>query len=123
MAKAKHTKVSEAVAHIRATFNNTIVTIADRNGNVLAWGSAGKEGFKGSRKSTPHAGKIAAEGAIARAVKKHGVENLTVRICGPGPGRESAARGLVFEGVNITEVSDVTTTPHNGVRQKGERSG
>jgi len=121
--RKKKTQVTDAVAHIQATFNNTIITITDRAGNTLAWASAGSSGFTNARKSTPHAAKTAAEKAINQAVKERGVENVSVLISGPGPGRESAARGLIRDNVSIVEVGDVTKVPHNGVRPENERSG
>lgn len=121
-AKKKKAPVSEAVAHIQATFNNTIVTITDRSGNAIAQASAGSVGFKGARQSTPHAAKEAAAKALSKALER-GIECLSIMISGPGPGRESAARGLVHDKVNIISVSDVTRVPHNGVRPSNERSG
>ena len=120
--RKKKTPVSEALAYVQATFNNTIVTITDKSGNTLASASAGSSGFTNSRKSTPHAAKMAAEKAISQAVKERGVETLTVFIAGPGPGRESAARGLQHEGVSILQISDITPVPHNGVRPENPRS-
>jgi len=107
-------------AHIQATFNNTIVTLTDPNGNVISWGSAGGQGFKGSRKSTPFAAQVAAESA-GRAAQEYGVKNLEVRIKGPGPGRESAVRALNALGLKISSISDVTPVPHNGCRPPKRR--
>jgi small subunit ribosomal protein S11 len=112
--------VADAIAHIHASFNNTIVTITDRQGNTLAWASAGNAGFKGSRKSTPFAAQVAAERA-GRAAQEFGVKNLEVRIKGPGPGRESAVRALNATGLKITAIADVTPIPHNGCRPPKRR--
>ena len=112
--KAKK-NVAEGVVHIHASFNNTIVTITDRQGNTLAWATSGASGFKGSRKSTPFAAQVAAESA-GKAAQECGVKNLEVRIKGPGPGRESAVRALHALGMKITLISDVTPVPHNGCR-------
>ena len=108
------------MAHIHASFNNTIVTITDRQGNALSWASTGSSGFKGSRKSTPFAAQIAAEQA-GRAAQECGVKNLEVRIKGPGPGRESAVRALNAVGFKILSISDVTPIPHNGCRPPKRR--
>ena len=107
-------------AHIKTSFNNTIVSLTDKDGNVIAWESAGGAGFKGSRKSTPFAAQVAAESA-GRAAQEHGVKNLEVRIKGPGPGRESAVRALNAVGFKITSISDVTPVPHNGCRPPKRR--
>src|SRR5499425_733327 len=112
--------VAEGIAHIHASFNNTIVTITDRQGNALSWAISGAAGFKGSRKSTPFAAQIAAEQA-GRAAQECGVKNLEVRIKGPGPGRESAVRALNAVGFKITSISDVTPVPHNGCRPPKRR--
>ena len=112
--------VSDAVAHVHASFNNTIVMITDRQGNTLAWSTAGACGFKGSRKSTPFAAQVAAERA-ATAAAEHGVKNLEVRITGPGPGRESAVRSLNAAGFKVTNITDVTPIPHNGCRAPKRR--
>ncbi|MCC7080360.1 MAG: 30S ribosomal protein S11 [Burkholderiales bacterium] len=117
--KAKK-NVAEGVAHIHASFNNTIVTITDRQGNTLAWATSGASGFKGSRKSTPFAAQVAAESA-GKAAQECGVKNLEVRIKGPGPGRESAVRALNALGIKITLISDVTPIPHNGCRPPKRR--
>ena len=102
-------------AYVRSTFNNTIVTITDPNGNVLSWGSGGSAGFTGSRKSTPYAAQIAAEGAAQRAME-HGLRELEVFVKGPGPGREAAIRALSSVGVRVTAIRDITPIPHNGCR-------
>lgn len=112
--------IAEGVAHIHASFNNTIVTITDRQGNALSWATSGGAGFKGSRKSTPFAAQVAAENA-GRAAQECGVKNLEVRIKGPGPGRESAVRALNAVGFKITSISDVTPVPHNGCRPPKKR--
>src|SRR6266581_1915256 len=112
--------VAEGIAHIHASFNNTIVTITDRQGNALAWATSGAAGFKGSRKSTPFAAQVAAEQA-GRAAQECGVKNLEVRIKGPGPGRESAVRALNALGLKISSISDVTPVPHNGCRPPKRR--
>jgi small subunit ribosomal protein S11 len=112
--------VAEGIAHVHASFNNTIVTITDRQGNALAWSTSGGNGFKGSRKSTPFAAQIAAEQAGKSAVEC-GVKNLEVRIKGPGPGRESAVRALNAAGFKITSISDITPVPHNGCRPPKKR--
>ncbi|MEE9142355.1 MAG: 30S ribosomal protein S11 [Gammaproteobacteria bacterium] len=119
--KKARTQVVDGVAHIHASFNNTIVTISDRQGNTLSWATAGGCGFKGSRKSTPFAAQVAAEkaGAVARDV--YGVKNLEVRVKGPGPGRESAVRSLNNAGFRITQIADITPIPHNGVRPPKRR--
>ena len=112
--------VAEGIAHIHASFNNTIVTITDRQGNALAWSTSGGNGFKGSRKSTPFAAQVAAEVA-GKAAVECGVKNLEVRIKGPGPGRESAVRALNAAGFKITSISDITPVPHNGCRPPKKR--
>ncbi|HQT81781.1 MAG: 30S ribosomal protein S11 [Ferrovum sp. 37-45-19] len=112
--------IAEGIAHIHASFNNTIVTITDRQGNALSWATSGSNGFKGSRKSTPFAAQIAAEHA-GKAAQECGVKNLEVRIKGPGPGRESAVRALNAAGFKITSISDVTPVPHNGCRPPKKR--
>lgn len=112
--------VAEGIAHIHASFNNTIITITDRQGNALAWASSGGQGFKGSRKSTPFAAQVAAESA-GRAAIECGVKNLEVRIKGPGPGRESSVRALNACGLRITSIQDVTPIPHNGCRPPKRR--
>jgi len=112
--------IAEGIAHVHASFNNTIVTITDRQGNALAWSTSGGNGFKGSRKSTPFAAQIAAETA-GKAAVECGVKNLEVRIKGPGPGRESAVRALNAVGFKITSISDITPVPHNGCRPPKKR--
>ena len=112
--------VSDGIAHVHASFNNTIITITDRQGSALSWASSGGQGFKGSRKSTPFAAQVAAEAAGKVAVEC-GVKNLEVRIKGPGPGRESAVRALNNLGIKITEIQDVTPVPHNGCRPPKRR--
>ena len=112
--------VTDAVAHIHASFNNTIVLITDRQGNTLSWATAGSCGFKGSRKSTPFAAQVAAEKA-ATAAAEHGVKTLEVRVKGPGPGRESAVRSINNAGFKVTNITDVTPIPHNGCRAPKRR--
>lgn len=112
--------VAEGIAHIHASFNNTIITITDRQGNALSWASSGGQGFKGSRKSTPFAAQVAAEQA-GRAAAECGVKNLEVRIKGPGPGRESSVRALNALGFRIASIQDVTPVPHNGCRPPKRR--
>jgi len=113
-------KVSSGVAHVVSSFNNTIITISDENGNALAWSSAGHKGFKGSRKSTPFAAQIAAEDVGTKA-KEHGIKTLRVEVSGPGSGRESALRSLQSVGYIITSIKDVTPIPHNGCRPRKRR--
>ncbi|WP_331835799.1 30S ribosomal protein S11 [Erysipelothrix piscisicarius] len=122
MAKAKIARkrrvrknIARGVAHIHSTFNNTIVTISDEQGNVIAWSSAGALGFKGSRKSTPYAAQMASE-AAAKAAVDHGMKTVEVSVKGPGPGRESAVRALQVAGLEISVINDVTPVPHNGCR-------
>jgi small subunit ribosomal protein S11 len=112
--------VLDGIAHIHASFNNTIVTITDRQGNVLSWASAGGCGFRGSRKSTPFAAQVAAEKAGVAALE-HGVKTLEVRVQGPGPGRESAVRSLNSVGFKVSNIEDVTPIPHNGCRPPKKR--
>ena len=112
--------VEKGVAHIRSTFNNTIVTITDMAGNAISWATAGELGFKGSRKSTPYAAQTAAEQA-ARAAMEHGMKTVEVYVKGPGAGRESAIRALATAGLNITLIRDVTPIPHNGCRPPKRR--
>ena len=107
-------------AHIKTSFNNTIVTLTDREGNVIVWESAGSAGFKGSRKSTPFAAQVAAETA-GRAAQECGIKNLEVQIKGPGPGRESSVRALNALGIKILQIQDVTPIPHNGCRPQKRR--
>ena len=107
-------------AHIQATFNNTMVTLTDPNGNVISWGSAGGQGFKGSRKSTPYAAQVTAEVA-ARKAMEHGLRQIEVYVKGPGSGREAAIRSLQSAGLNITAITDVTPIPHNGCRPPKRR--
>lgn len=124
--KARATKkkvkknIASGVVHIQSTFNNTIVTITDPVGNVIAWASAGMQGFKGSRKSTPFAAQLAAEDAAKKAME-HGMKNVEVYVKGPGAGRESALRSLQATGFNINVIKDVTPIPHNGCRPPKRR--
>ncbi len=117
--KVKKT-VIDGVAHVHASFNNTIITITDRQGNALAWATAGGSGFRGSRKSTPFAAQVASQKA-GEAAQEFGVKNLEVNIKGPGPGRESAVRALNALGYKITNITDVTPIPHNGCRPPKRR--
>lgn len=112
--------VSDGIAHIHATFNNTVITISDRQGNVLSWCTSGSCGFKGSRKSTPFAAQVAAERA-GQGAAEYGVQNLEVRVKGPGPGREAAVRSLNSAGFKVTTIIDVTPIPHNGCRPPKKR--
>lgn len=112
--------VVDGIAHIHASFNNTIITITDRQGNTVAWATAGGCGFRGSRKSTPFAAQVAAERA-GKAAQEFGMKNLEVRVRGPGPGRESAVRSLNAAGFKITNIEDVTPIPHNGCRPPKKR--
>jgi len=112
--------ISDGIAHISASFNNTIITITDRKGNALSWASAGASGFRGSRKSTPFAAQIAAEKA-GNIAKEYGMKNLDVHVTGPGPGRESAVRSLNALGFKITNIIDTTPIPHNGCRPPKKR--
>ena len=112
--------VAEGIAHIHASFNNTIITITDRQGNALSWATSGGAGFKGSRKSTPFAAQVAAE-AAGKAAIDCGIKNVEVRIKGPGPGRESSVRALNALGIKISSITDVTPIPHNGCRPPKKR--
>ena len=112
--------VADGIAHVHASFNNTIITITDRQGNALSWATAGGQGFKGSRKSTPFAAQVAAENA-GRVAQDQGIKELEVRIKGPGPGRESAVRALNALGIKIKVIEDVTPVPHNGCRPPKRR--
>lgn len=112
--------ITSGVAHVNSTFNNTMVTITDAQGNAISWSSAGAQGFKGSRKSTPYAAQVAAEDA-ARKAQEHGMKSLEVEVRGPGSGRESALRALQAAGFQITSIRDVTTIPHNGCRPRKKR--
>ncbi|MFP6733814.1 MAG: 30S ribosomal protein S11 [Rhodospirillales bacterium] len=112
--------ISSGVAHVSATFNNTMITITDAQGNTIAWSSAGSQGFRGSRKSTPYAAQVAAEDAGKKAME-HGMKTLEVEVKGPGSGRESALRALQATGFTITSIRDVTPIPHNGCRPRKRR--
>jgi small subunit ribosomal protein S11 len=118
--KKEKKNISEGVVHIQSTFNNTIITITDLSGNVVAWSSAGTQGFKGSRKSTPFAAQVAAEDAVKKA-KEHGMRRVQVYVKGPGSGRESALRSLQVAGLSISLIRDVTPIPHNGCRSPKRR--
>jgi small subunit ribosomal protein S11 len=112
--------ISSGVAHVNASFNNTMITITDAQGNTIAWSSSGTKGFKGSGKSTPYAAQVAAEDA-GRKAQEHGMKVLEVEVCGPGSGRESALRALQAVGFQITSIRDVTPIPHNGCRPRKRR--
>jgi small subunit ribosomal protein S11 len=112
--------IVSGVAHVNATFNNTMITISDAQGNAIAWSSAGSQGFKGSRKSTPYAAQVAGEDAGQKAME-HGMKTLEVQVKGPGSGRESALRALQAVGFTITAIRDVTPIPHNGCRPRKRR--
>ena len=118
--KRNKKNVSSGIAHVNSTFNNTMITISDENGNTISWSSAGLMGFKGSRNSTPYAAQMAAEDAGTKALE-HGVKTLRVEIQGPGSGRESALRALQSTGFTITSIKDVTSIPHNGCRPPKRR--
>ncbi|MFZ1890764.1 MAG: 30S ribosomal protein S11 [Formosimonas sp.] len=112
--------VVDGILHVHASFNNTIITITDRQGNALSWATAGGAGFKGSRKSTPFAAQVAAESA-GKVAQEYGIKNLEVRIKGPGPGRESSVRAMNALGIKVTSIQDVTPVPHNGCRPPKRR--
>ncbi|MGD8372144.1 MAG: 30S ribosomal protein S11 [Syntrophobacterales bacterium] len=118
--KKERKNIQNGIAHIQSTFNNTIITITDVSGNVIAWSSAGSQGFKGSRKSTPFAAQLAADDAAKKA-QEHGVQNIEVYVKGPGSGREAALRALQAAGFNVTLIRDVTPIPHNGCRPPKRR--
>ncbi|MSO86967.1 MAG: 30S ribosomal protein S11 [Acidimicrobiia bacterium] len=118
--KRERRNVSHGVAHIKSSFNNTIITISDQQGNVLSWASAGNVGFKGSKKSTPYAAQMAAEKA-ARGAMEHGIRKVDVQVKGPGSGRETAIRSLQSVGIEVTGIKDVTPVPHNGCRPPKRR--
>ncbi len=118
--KRERKNVTHGVAHIKSSFNNTIISITDQRGDVIAWASAGNVGFKGSRKSTPYAAQMAAEQAARRAME-HGVRKVDVQVKGPGSGRETAIRSIQQAGIEITGIKDCTPVPHNGCRQNKRR--
>ena len=118
--KKEKKNVVVGVAHVAATFNNTVITITDAQGNAIAWSSAGSQGFKGSRKSTPYAAQVAAED-VSKKAQEHGMRTLEVEVAGPGSGRESALRALQAAGFTVTSIRDVTTIPHNGCRPRKRR--
>lgn len=118
--KKEKKNILSGIAHIQSTFNNTIVTITDQSGNVVAWSSAGSQGFKGSRKSTPFAAQLAAQDAAKKAME-HGMKNVEVYVKGPGAGREAALRALQAAGFNVVLIKDVTPIPHNGCRPPKRR--
>ncbi|MCS7180695.1 MAG: 30S ribosomal protein S11 [bacterium] len=119
--RKKRMTVLKGVAHIKATFNNTIITITDDQGHVLLWGSAGTSGFKGTRKGTPFAAQLAAENVAKRAQTLFNMKEVDVRVKGPGPGRETAIRALQSAGLNVVSIKDVTPIPHNGCRPPKRR--
>ena len=112
--------IATGIVHIRSTFNNTLVTITDVNGNAISWASSGVRGFRGSRKSTPFAAQLAADQA-ARAAQDHGMQTVSIRVSGPGAGRESALRAIQSAGLRVTSIKDVTPIPHNGCRPPKRR--
>ncbi|OGT30861.1 MAG: 30S ribosomal protein S11 [Gammaproteobacteria bacterium RIFCSPHIGHO2_12_FULL_35_23] len=114
-------QVIDGVVHVQATFNNTIITISDRQGNTIAWASAASCGFRGARKSTPYAAQVAAETVATSAIERFSLKNIDVKIKGPGPGRESAIRQLQVAGLNVLSIEDVTGIPHNGCRDPKKR--
>lgn len=118
--KRDRKNVVAGVAHINSTFNNTIVTITDQNGNTIAWSSCGVKGFKGARKSTPYAAQVAAEDAARKAIE-HGMKSVDIVVMGPGSGRESAIRSFTVAGLVVTSIKDVTPLPHNGCRARKRR--
>jgi len=118
--KRERKSVPRGRAYVQSTFNNTLITLTDPNGNVLSWASAGQSGFKGSRKSTPYAAQIAAEGAARRAME-HGLRQIDVMVKGPGSGREAAIRALQSAGLIVTSIKDATPVPHNGCRPRKRR--
>ena len=118
--KKERKNIASGVAHVNASFNNTMITITDAQGNTIAWSSAGAQGFKGSRKSTPYAAQMAAEDA-GRKAREHGMENLEIEVSGPGSGRESALRALQTVGFSVSSIRDTTAVPHNGCRPRKRR--
>ena len=121
VAKKDRRQISHGVAHIKASFNNTIITIADPNGAVLCWSTAGVEGFKGARKGTPYAAQIAAAEAAKKATAQYGMQTIDIEVRGPGPGRETAMRALAAQGLVVKSIKDVTPIPHNGCRPPKKR--
>lgn len=121
MAKAKHRHVTDGVAHIQSSFNNTIITISDRQGNTLCWKTAGGSGFRGSRKSTPFAAQVAAETVGKMAQENHNMKTLEIVVTGPGPGRESPIRSFIALGFKIVSIKDATGIAHNGARPPKKR--
>jgi small subunit ribosomal protein S11 len=113
--------IQDGIAYIHASFNNTIVSLTDRQGNVLAWSTSGANGFRGSRKSTPYAAQVAAEKAAEKVAAEYGMKNIDVYVTGPGPGRESVVRALNAKGLKINSITDVTPLPHNGCRPSKRR--
>ncbi|BBA84854.1 30S ribosomal protein S11 [endosymbiont of Pachyrhynchus infernalis] len=121
VSKNNNIQISEGIAYIHVSFNNTIITITDCNGNVLNWCTSGSSGFKGSKKSTPFASQITSEKCVEKAKSNFGIKYLSIRISGPGPGRESAIRALYNSGIHITSIIDITPIPHNGCRPPKRR--
>lgn len=119
--RSKKRQVFEGVLYVRASFNNTQMTLTDMQGNTLSWSSASKAGFRGSRKSTPFAAQVAADGLAKDAIEKYGLKQLHVKVKGPGPGRESAVRALDAAGIKILTIEDITGIPHNGCRDPKKR--
>jgi small subunit ribosomal protein S11 len=113
--------VREGIAHIKASFSNTHVSVTDQQGNVVAWGTAGGSGFKGARKGTAFAAQLAAEGVAKKVIEKNGMQSVDIRISGAGQGRESAARALASAGLDVTKITDCTPNPHNGCKRKKKR--
>ena len=118
--KKKKKNITNGVVHVYASFNNTIITISDNQGNVICWSSAGKHGFKGSRKATPYAAQVATQHAVGVA-KEHGLQNVSVEVRGPGVGREASLRALQAAGINVSLIKDITYHPHNGCRPAKRR--
>jgi small subunit ribosomal protein S11 len=123
MAGKKDNSSDTGRIYIHASFNNTLVTVTDFQGKTLAWGSSGKSGFKGTRKSTPFAANTAVESVLEKTVKEHGIKESEVYIKGPGPGRDAALRAIRSAGINVTMIADITPIPHNGPRPKKKRRG
>ncbi len=119
--KKEKKKVSKGIVHIHTTFNNTIITITDTNGNTLTWESGGTVGFKGTRKSTPYAAQLAAQKAMKKALNEYGLQEVDIWVKGPGAGRESALRAVISSGVKVNSIRDVTPIPHNGCRPPARR--
>ncbi len=119
--KKEKKKVSKGIVHIHTTFNNTVITVTDTNGNTLTWESGGTVGFKGTRKSTPYAAQLAAQKAMKKAMNEYGLQEVEIWVKGPGAGRESALRAIISSGVKVNSIRDVTPIPHNGCRPPARR--